>query len=64
MNIYGQVVVYEAIKKTRKYKVSSYDPLVVIACSSAEYGHTLNELEDPYEVETVELKPLHPYGVS
>ena len=38
--------------------------MVVVACSSAEYGQTLNELEDPYVKETAELKPLHPYGVS
>ena len=64
VNINGQVAVYEAIKKARKYKESSYDPMVVIACSSAEYGQTLNELENPYVLETAELKPLHPYGVS
>ena len=41
--------------------------MVVVACSSAEYGETLNELEGKGEVyvkETAELKPLHPYGVS
>lgn len=38
--------------------------MIVVACSSAEYGQTLNELEDPYVKETAELKPLHPYGVS
>lgn len=64
VNINGQVAVYEAIKKARKYKNPSYNPMVVIACSSAEYGQTLNELEDPYVLETAELKPLHPYGVS
>lgn len=64
VNINGQVAVYEAIKKVKKYKNPGYDPMVVIACSSAEYGQTLNELEDPYVVETAELKPLHPYGVS
>ena len=42
----------------------NYDPMVVVACSSAEYGQTLNELENPYVLETAELKPLHPYGVS
>jgi len=39
--------------------------MVVVACSSAEYGQSLNELEGDYKVkETAELKPLHPYGVS
>ena len=64
VNINGQVAVFEAIKKARKYRDSSYDPMVVVACSSAEYGQTLNELEDPYVLETAELRPLHPYGVS
>lgn len=64
VNINGQVAVYEAIKKVRKYKNPSYDPMVVIACSSAEYGQTLNEIENVYVKETAELKPLHPYGVS
>lgn len=62
-NITGTINVYEAIKAVRKYN-PQYDPMVVVACSSAEYGQTLNELEDPYVKETAELKPLHPYGVS
>lgn len=62
-NINGTINVYEAIKEVRKLH-ADYDPMVVVACSSAEYGQTLNELEDPYVKETAELKPLHPYGVS
>lgn len=40
--------------------------MVVVACSSAEYGETLNQLEGSkiYVKETAELQPLHPYGVS
>ena len=66
VNINGTVAIYEAIKKARKYKDPSYDPMVVVACSSAEYGEALNELEGDkvYVKETAELKPLHPYGVS
>lgn len=64
VNINGTVAVFEAIKKARKYKKTDYDPIVVVACSSAEYGQTLNELENPFVRETAELKPLHPYGVS
>ena len=66
VNINGTVAVYEAIKKARKYRDPDYDPMVVVACSSAEYGQTLNELEGDrvYVKETAELKPLHPYGVS
>ncbi len=64
VNINGTVAVFEAIKKARKYVDAAYDPMVVVACSSAEYGQTLNELDDPFVKETAELKPLHPYGVS
>lgn len=65
-NVNGTIAVYEAIKKVRQLKAPSYDPMVVVACSSAEYGETLNELEgnEVYVKETAELKPLHPYGVS
>lgn len=62
-NINGTINVYEAIKSVRKSDLN-YDPIVIVACSSAEYGETLNELDDPYVKETAELKPLHPYGVS
>lgn len=62
-NVNGTINVYEAIKYVRQIR-PDYDPIVVVACSSAEYGQTLNELEDPYVKETAELKPLHPYGVS
>lgn len=65
-NINGTIAVYEAIKKIRKYMKSSYDPMVVVACSSAEYGETLNQLKEDeiYVKETAPLQPLHPYGVS
>jgi len=62
-NIVGTVNVFEAVKKTRQL-IAGYDPVVVVACSSAEYGQTLDELIDPRVKETAELKPLHPYGVS
>ena len=66
VNINGTVAVYEAIKKARKYVKADYDPIVVVACSSAEYGETLNQLgkTEIYVKETAELQPLHPYGVS
>ena len=62
-NINGTINVFESIKEVR-ITDPEYDPLVIVACSSAEYGQTLNELEDPFVKETAELKPLHPYGVS
>lgn len=66
VNICGTIAVFEAIKKARKYIDADYDPMVVVACSSAEYGETLNRLEgnEVYVKETAELLPLHPYGVS
>lgn len=66
VNICGQISVFEAIKKARKYVKSGYDPMVVVACSSAEYGETLNKLEgeEIYVREDAALLPLHPYGVS
>lgn len=65
-NINGTIAVYEAVKKVRTLKNSEYDPMVVVACSSAEYGETLNKLEgnEVYVKENAELLPLHPYGVS
>ncbi len=65
-NIKGTISVFEAIKKVRSELDKDYDPMVVVACSSAEYGETLNELpgDEIYVKETAELKPLHPYGVS
>lgn len=65
-NINGTIAVYEAVKSVRRLSNPSYDPMVVVACSSAEYGETLNRLEgeDIYVEETAPLQPLHPYGVS
>lgn len=64
-NVNGTVAVFEAVKKARAAD-PSYDPMVVVACSSAEYGETLNQLEGDkvYVQETAQLQPLHPYGVS
>lgn len=62
-NVNGTVAVFEAVKKLRAAN-SGYDPVVVVACSSAEYGATLDKLEEPKVKETAELLPLHPYGVS
>lgn len=67
VNINSTINIYEAIKKARKYKKKDYNPIVVVACSSAEYGETLNQLEDigaVYVKENAQLQPLHPYGVS
>ena len=67
VNINSTINIFEAIKKARKYVKADYDPIVVVACSSAEYGETLNQMVGKGEVyvkESAELQPLHPYGVS
>lgn len=66
-NVNGTIAVFEAVKKVRTLLNKDYDPIVVVACSSAEYGETLNQLEgigEVYVKENAELQPLHPYGVS
>lgn len=67
VNINSTINIYEAIKKARKYIDKNYNPIVVVACSSAEYGETLNQMQGTGELfvkETAQLQPLHPYGVS
>lgn len=67
VNVNSTINIYEAIKKARKYKDSKYNPIVIVACSSAEYGETLKQMQglgEVYVKETAQLQPLHPYGVS
>ncbi|MDF1760624.1 MAG: GDP-mannose 4,6-dehydratase [Coxiellaceae bacterium] len=59
INAGGTINVFEAIKKINGQKL--YEPVVVVACSSAEYGASMRG--EPVD-ETTELLPLHPYGVS
>ncbi len=62
INVNGTVNVFEAIKIVRATH-PDYDPVVVVACSSAEYGASLTPENTPVKEKT-ELLPLHPYGVS
>ena len=62
INSTGTINVFEAVKKLRKTK-PDYDPLILIACSSAEYGASLTPENVPITEEAT-LLPLHPYGVS
>lgn len=64
-NVNGTVNLFESVKAVMK-EDKTYNPMVVVACSSAEYGATLDKLEgnEVYVKETAELLPLHPYGVS
>ncbi|MFA6215969.1 MAG: GDP-mannose 4,6-dehydratase [Patescibacteria group bacterium] len=61
LNIAGQTNILEAVRKI-KSKSPEFDPVILIAGSSEEYG-----LVYPNEVpikETNPLRPLSPYGVS
>jgi len=62
INMIGTVNVFEAVKKIRGSE-KDYDPMIVVACSSAEYGASLTPENSPVNEETP-LLPLHPYGVS
>lgn len=62
VNIEGTINVFEAIK-AEKARDPRYDPMTVIACSSAEYGASLTPDRVPI-TEDAPLLPLHPYGVS
>ena len=63
INIGGTIAVFETIKEIRK-DCPHYNPVVIVACSSAEYGQTLEEMDNEKVKESAQLKPLHPYGVS
>lgn len=55
-NIMGSLYLFEAVRRMKRH------PIVVSACSSAEYGH-VPESAVPVKEEQP-LKPLHPYGIS
>ncbi len=62
VNVNGTINVFEAVKSLKEDD-ETYDPVVVVACSSAEYGASLAPENVPIKEET-QLLPLHPYGVS
>jgi GDP-4-dehydro-6-deoxy-D-mannose reductase len=62
INLTGTVNVCEAVKIVRR-RNPDYDPTIVVACSSAEYGASLTPDRTPVQ-EDAPLLPLHPYGVS
>ncbi len=62
INANGTINLFEAIISARKLD-AAYNPTVVVACSSAEYGASLTPENVPIK-ENAELLPLHPYGVS
>lgn len=63
VNVNGTINIFEAIKYIRNTSDKNYDPVVVVACSSAEYGASLTPENAPVK-ESAALLPLHPYGVS
>lgn len=60
-NVFGTINLFEAIKLIKSE--ADYDPTVVVACSSAQYGETLITASKPVNEEAL-LQPLSPYGVS
>ncbi len=62
-NTQGTLNVFEAVRHVRATLDRGYDPMVVVACSSAEYGASLTPDRLPID-EDAPLLPLHPYGVS
>lgn len=68
INAIGTINIFEAICSVQ-YIDKSYNPMVVVACSSAEYGESMNDVSAMVHgrfgiSESISLKPLHPYGVS
>jgi GDP-4-dehydro-6-deoxy-D-mannose reductase len=55
-NVMGSLYLFEAVRH------SKWRPVVVSACSSAEYGHVPESVIPVNEAQP--LKPLHPYGIS
>lgn len=55
-NVMGSLHLFEAVRYMRR------PPVVVSACSSAEYGHVADS--DIPVTEEHPLRPLHPYGIS
>lgn len=62
INVQGTVNVFEAVKCARESD-QDYDPMVVVACSSAQYGASLTPANVPVSESVIPL-PMHPYGVS
>jgi nucleoside-diphosphate-sugar epimerase len=61
-NVGGTINVFEAVRRIRMID-KHYDPVIVVACSSAEYGASLTPENTPVK-EDAPLLPLHPYGVT
>jgi nucleoside-diphosphate-sugar epimerase len=62
-NVNGTINLFEAVLRVRATVDAEYDPMIVVACSSAQYGASLTPQNVPIG-EDVPPLPLHPYGVS
>lgn len=62
VNVNGTINLFESVKDIRRGD-PTYDPTIIVACSSAEYGASLTPDNVPV-TESVTLIPVHPYGVS
>jgi GDP-4-dehydro-6-deoxy-D-mannose reductase len=62
INANGTINVFEGILKAQKIN-STYNPVVIMACSSAQYGSSLTPQNTPVPEDVAQL-PVHPYGVS
>lgn len=62
INVNGTINLFETIKIIKSID-NSYDPIVIVACSSAEYGASIKPQNIPVK-EEIQLQPLHPYGIS
>ncbi len=60
VNVLGTVHLFEAVRALRE-SAPGYDPVVLVAGSSAQYGASLTA--EPAREDVTPL-PLHPYGVS
>lgn len=56
-NVIGTINIFEPIKK------NNLRTKVIVACTSAEYGTTVEEVKRPLK-ETDALMAIHPYGIS
>jgi GDP-4-dehydro-6-deoxy-D-mannose reductase len=61
-NVLGTINLFEAVKAAKSGN-AAYDPIIVVACSSAQYGASMTPENVPIHEEAPML-PLHPYGVS
>jgi nucleoside-diphosphate-sugar epimerase len=61
-NINGTINLFDAVKQI-KITDKNYNPKIIVACSSAEYGASLVPENIPIIEEAI-LQPLHCYGVS